>query len=173
MVYMHQDTIPPEAGQESTKPTITVASKKWTRRLQLGPTQAYIGPDYACDDGPPSRTTYEQGIRGWKDIRQIYKQEHEQQAAPVIYIGRNKEGLPMRNNTEPCGHYLDMGWCYFGKECYYHHPHPSSKEYRTLKNARTKARTDKQTKAQDARSRKETHMPGKGKTSKARDHRNM
>ena len=45
----------------------------------------------------------------------------------------------MRSNTKPCGHYIDKGWCYFGKECYYHHPHPSSKEHRTMKSARANA----------------------------------
>ena len=42
----------------------------------------------------------------------------------------------MRSNTKLCGHYIDKGWCYFGQECYYHHPHPNSKEYRTLKRTR-------------------------------------
>ena len=120
MVYLHQDTNPPEAGKDSAEPTITVAGKKWTRRLQLGPTQAYIGPDYACYDGPPSRYCWEQ-------------------AAPVIYTGKNREGLPMRSNTKPCVHYIDKGWCYFGKECYYHHPHPNSKEHGALKRARENA----------------------------------
>ena len=78
MVYLHQDTSPPEAGKESQKPTITVAGKKWTRQLQLGLTQAYIGPDYACYDGPPS----------------MYNQDQEEQAAPVIYIGKTRRAYP-------------------------------------------------------------------------------